>query len=192
MTGMTRGWWNWLAALALLWARPLLAGETSAFDGIPDIRFQYYAIEGRTPREIYESMRTRAPIGGDGLALTTWEISVDWREETRGSTCRVLDPRTRMAISVLLPRLRAGEELTPAGASFWRATLKGLEIHEAGHARIAWNHRDDFNRVALNASCRSIDRVAKENQARIEAIQQAYDRDTDHGRKQTPRLVIEE
>jgi predicted secreted Zn-dependent protease len=184
--------WRWLALSVLGLASPLFAAASSPFDGIPGIRFQYYAVAGGTPLEIYRSMGERGPDGGEALARTTWEMSVTWHEAKRGSVCRVDEPRAHMAITVLLPRLEESDELTPEGLAFWRATRKGLEIHEAGHARIAWEHRDDFNRAAAAAGCRSIQRVAKETQARIEAIQQAYDRDTNHGRNQTPKLVIRE
>lgn len=175
---------------ALASASPLMAGNSSPFDGIPGIRFRYYAVGGRTPLEIYRSMSERGPDDGEALARTTWEMSVNWHEATRGAVCRVDEPRTRMSITVLLPRLERSDELTREGLAFWRATIRGLEIHEAGHARIAWDHREDFNRVALRASCKTIDRVARAVQGRIEAIQQAYDRDTDHGRKQTPELEL--
>jgi len=178
--------WGWLMASAILPAGPLMAADHSPFDGIPGIRFEYYEVEGRTPREIYQSMEASAPRGGEGLAQTIWGIDVNWHEATHGSVCRVRDPRTRLSIRVVLPKLRQDEEPTRAGLAFWRATRKGLEIHEAGHARIAWDHRDDFNQAALSASCRSIDRVAREIQAKIAALQEAYDRDTDHGRRQTP------
>ena len=178
--------WMWLLAPALLLAGRAQAVDWALFEGMPGIRFQYYEVEGRTAREIYDAMRARAPRGTDGLAQTIWQIDVDWHEQTRGSTCRVLDPRTKLSMTVILPRLRQVEGMTPEAFRYWRATRRGLEIHEAGHARIAWDHRDDFNRAAQEASCKSITQVAKVTQERIEALQQEYDRVTDHGRNQTP------
>jgi predicted secreted Zn-dependent protease len=176
----------WLLAPALFMAGQAKAVDTALYEGIPDIRFEYYDVEGRTGREIYQSMRDRAPGTGDGLAQTVWQIDVNWHEQTRGSSCRVIGPRTNLSITVILPRLRQIEDMTPEAMRFWRATRRGLEIHEAGHARIAWDHRDDFNRAALKASCKSIKQVAKTTQDRIVAIQQEYDRVTNHGRSQTP------
>ncbi len=180
---------RWLVLCAALVGAPSIAAETSPYDGIPGISFSYYDIEGHTPQEIYASMKARSPMarsGSAGLGRTTWEMNVTWRESRRGSTCRVSEPVTRMTIAVLLPRLTT-RELTPRGLAYWRAVLRGLEIHEAGHARIAWDHREDFNRASRNASCSMIQQVAKTAQARISALQAAYDRDTKNGQTQTPK-----
>jgi len=178
-----------LAVPVLTVAAPLSPADISPFAGIPGIRFEHYDVEGRTPQEIYASMHARAPRdadGAQGLGRTSWQMDVHWRESRRGSSCTVSEPVVRMSISVLLPRLRTSP-VTPDGLAFWRASLRGLEIHEAGHARIAWDHRDDFKRAANHAKCKSIDTVARQTHARIAALQQAYDRETGHGRTQTPQ-----
>lgn len=183
-TNMMRG--RWLAAVALLSALAPAAARASPYAGIPGIRFNYYDIEGSTPGEIYASMRARSPMARDGsmgLGRTTWQMDVTWRERRQGSTCTVSEPKARMSISVLLPRLTT-RELTREGLAYWRATLRGLDIHEAGHARIAWDHRNDFYEAADGASCKSINQVAKRVQARVSALQAAYDRDTRHGQSQ--------
>ncbi len=180
---------RWLAAAALFLAAPLMSAAGSPFAGIPGIRFEYNEIEGDTPAQIYASMRERSPMvqgGSMGLGRTTWQMDVHWRERRQGSTCTVSEPVTRMSIIVLLPRLSRASNPTPRGLAYWRATRQGLEIHEAGHARIAWVHRDDFNRAAGKASCKSIQQVAQASQARIGALQAAYDRETRHGQLQTP------
>jgi predicted secreted Zn-dependent protease len=182
--------WGWLAASAALPASMLMAAGPSPFDGIPDIGFEYYEVEGRTPQEIYESMRARAPRKSEGLAHTIWNFDVTWEEARHGTACRVVEPSTRMSIRIILPRLTETAGLTPAGRSYWRKISGDLEAHEAGHARIAWEHRDDFNRAALRASCASVERIARDVRARIDAIQRAYDRDTDHGRRQTPEEAV--
>lgn len=175
------------SALLLLAVAPIGAAA-SPYAGIPGIRFEYYDIEGNTPLEIHDSMRARSPMrrnGTEGLGRTTWQMNVTWRESTRGGQCRVSEPRTRLSIAVLLPRLVTANP-SAEGLAYWRAVRQGLDIHEAGHARIAWEHRNDFNRAALRAGCKSIHQVAKASHARIAALQAAYDRKTDHGRLQTP------
>ena len=169
------------ALLAGLLAAPsplLAAGDP--FGGIPNLKFQYYDVEGRTPAEIYASMRARAPQKGDGVAHTAWHMRVGWQEVRRGSACRVSDARSSLSILVVLPRL-VTREVSRAGLDYWRRTLNGLEIHEAGHARIAHDHRDDFSRAGEGASCHDIRTIAAKVQARIEKIQADYDRDTKHG-----------
>ncbi len=175
-------------ACALLMIVPAAADAeilTTAFDDIPNIRFEYYDVEGTTPREIYNSMRARSPYSGDGVANTIWNIRTGWRQTRRGSTCVVADPMASLTIIVQLPRL-ASEAVTRQGLIFWQRVRGGLEEHEAGHARIAWEHRHDFLEAARDASCGSIKAVAAKTQARIEEIQEDYDRRTRHGLTQIP------
>lgn len=159
---------------------------SSPFAGMPNVKFQYYDVEGRTPAEIYQSMRARAPQKGDGVAHTAWHIRVGWRQARRGDGCEVADPITSLSIAVTLPRLVTSDGVTPQATDFWERTMRGLEIHEAGHARIAIDHRHDFVKAAAEADCGSIKDVAKRTQERIEAIQEDYDRRTRHGITQIP------
>lgn len=170
--------------VAALLATPALA-RSSPFDGIPGVKFRYYDVEGSTPAEIYKSMRARAPQKGGGVAHTAWHIRAGWGQVRRGSSCQVSDPQSSLSILVVMPRL-VTRELTPMAAEYWRRTLRGLEIHEAGHARIAYDHRNDFIRAARDATCGTIKRIAEQTQARIEKIQADYDRDTRHGLTQIP------
>lgn len=179
-----------VAAALLIGSAPALAAD-DPFAGIPNLKFQYYDVEGRTPAEIYASMRSRAPQKGDGVAHTAWHMRVGWQESRRGSTCRVSDPMASLSIVVVLPRL-VTREVTSQAIGYWRRTMRGLEIHEAGHARIAYEHRGDFARAGEGAGCREIRSIAARVQARIEKIQQDYDRDTNHGISQIPRPGEEE
>lgn len=178
----------WIAAGLIAFASPALAAEASPFDGIPNIKFDYYDIEGRTAAEIYASMRARAPRKGDGVAVTSWRLHAGWGEIRRGSRCEIENPATSLSIVVLLPRLITTEGVTDEGLAFWQSALRGLEIHEAGHARIAYDHRGDFAAAARKANCGSIKAVAARTQARIEKIQEDYDRETRHGMTQMPPI----
>jgi predicted secreted Zn-dependent protease len=177
--------------LGFLSAMPARAADPSPFHGIPNLKFEYHDIEGRTPADIYASMKERAPSGardGSGIARTAWHIKVGWREVRRGDHCAVSDPRSSLSIIIHLPRLINLTEVSPDGLAFWRSAIAGLEIHEGGHARIAWEHRNDFNRAALTANCKTVRRIAERTQERIKAIQAAYDRETRHGASQTPPI----
>ena len=176
---------RWLG-LTLFFAAPLLAAaEDDPFAGIPNVKFRYYEVEGRTPAEIYASLRARAPQRDDGVANTAWHMRVGWQEARRGSGCTVSDPMASLSITVMLPRL-VTSPLSRDAADYWRRTLRGLEIHEAGHARIALAHRNDFAEAGEGASCRDIHAIAARVQAKVEKIQADYDRDTDHGISQIP------
>ena len=187
----------WRCGLPLVMAAlsgPVIAADPSAADspfaGIPNIRFEYYDVEGITAADIYASMRVRAPKGAnaDGVAKTEWHLRVGWREAKRGGECDVADPLASLSLRVILPRLVNEDAVSPAGLAFWRAAIAGLEIHEAGHARIAWDHRNDFSRAARGATCKTIRKIATQTEDRIKALQDDYDRVTRHGITQTPPI----
>lgn len=165
------------------------AADPSPFDGIPGIRFDSYDVEGTTAAAIYASMHARGPRGDDGeaVARTTWRLRVGWQELHRGSDCQASNPLSSLTITVLLPRLKTrAEDVTPDGLAFWRRSLIGMQIHEAGHARIAYDHRDDFTRLASDMRCDRINALAERVKADISALQSDYDRTTRHGLSQVP------
>ncbi len=180
----------WLLATALFAAGPLAAAEPSPYEGIQGLRFEYYEIDGTTRREIYKSLMARGPNNGQHWGITRSQSRDRWRTLTQGSSCRVVDPETTLTITVLLPRHAREEELSDDVRHFWSGIRQRIRIHEAGHARIAWDHRNDFRRAAAKASCRSIERVAKEVGNKVRALQQAFDAETDYGRKGAPRLIL--
>ena len=184
---MKRGW---MLAPALFAAAPLMAAEPLPFDGISGLRFEYYEIEGSTRREIYNSLMARGPNNGQHWGITRSQTRDRWRTLTQGSSCRVVDPQTTLTITVLLPRHRREDELSEEVGQFWRAIRERIRIHEAGHARIAWDHRNDFRIAAAKANCRTITKVGEEVGNRIRALQQAFDAETDYGRKGAPRLIL--
>lgn len=184
---MNRGW---MLALALLASPPLIAAEPSPFEGISGLRFEYYEIEGSTRREIYNSLMQRGPNNGQHWGITRSQTRDRWRTFTQGSSCRVVEPETTLTITVLLPRHSREDELSEDVRQFWYGIRERIRIHEAGHARIAWDHRNDFRRAAAKANCRTIKKVGEEVGNRIRALQKAFDEETDYGRKGAPRLIL--
>jgi predicted secreted Zn-dependent protease len=158
-----------------------------AFSGMPGIVFRYYDLFGTNDRMLTiaaNSIRLRAPgTPGGATGLTTWSARMGWKQQDR-PVCRITQPRTALTIVVTLPRLAEPDRLAPETFQRWRAYIRTIERHEAGHARIALAHSRDFERAAANASCANIKAIAQATQQRIVALQDDYDRRTQHGRNQ--------
>ena len=180
----------WMLAPALFAAGPLGAAEPSPFDGIQGLLFEYYDVEGRTPREIYRSMMARSPNNGQHWGLTKSQSRDRWRTLAEGSSCRVVDVQTTLSITVLLPRHVQPDEMTDEGWAMWRTISGRIRAHEARHARIAWDHRNDFRKAASGKSCASIKRIPAEVGDNVRALQRAFDEETDYGRKGAPKLIL--
>jgi len=160
----------------------------AAFAGIPGISFQYYEVEGRDEQEIYAALQARgirSPDGQSATGVTRWGFQFRWGEHRDGNGgCRTYNPRAELIIGVILPRLRDADGLPPRARAWWGRYQRTIERHEAGHARIAWDHRDDFLRAGNGVRCADIKDIGNRVLARITALQQDYDRATEHGRKQ--------
>lgn len=176
-----------LAGIALAAASPAPRDVPAAFAGMPRIAFRYYDVSGRDEQQIYASLMRnvmRGPDGETASGLTRWGMRYRWGEYTDRRGCSVRDPRVDLDITVTLPRLADPDRASPRGRAWWEGYKRTIERHEAGHARIAFEHRDDFLRAAEGARCDEIKAIGDRVTARIAALQNDYDRITEHGQKQ--------
>ncbi len=158
-----------------------------AFAGLPPITFRYYDVHGETQETIFASVRAAA-LGTDPdaptSALTQWSPRFSWDTTTGPGGCFTRSPRVDMEVIVTLPRLANADKASPQALAAWKAYMAVIERHEAGHARIAFAHADDFAREALGARCEQMRPIGQRIIDRITALQEDYERRTQHGRAQ--------
>lgn len=176
------------AALLCTSAAPAPAAESpAAFAGMAGIVFRYYDVAGADERQIYAALQQRAPRRPDGsvaIGLTAWALDYRWDQLTDRRGCRARDPGADLRIIVTLPRLIDVDRLSPRARAWWTGYQHTIERHEAGHVRIALDHRDDFARAAEGSRCGDTKAIGEQIVQRIAALQEAYDRLTRHGRDQ--------
>jgi predicted secreted Zn-dependent protease len=163
--------------------QPAPAQAADPFAGIPNISFRYYEVRGTTSEQINASIRERGPESDDGggAGSTDYRIGYNWGERRNGSRCQVIDPAADFAAIVHLPRLTDVEKLSEPVRAGWRKLIAVLRTHEAGHARIAYDHVDEVRAAVAAAPCGKEQAWGKAVLDRIYRLQVDYDRRTSHG-----------
>lgn len=171
-----------LAAIVLA-SRPAPAQAPDPFAGIPNLKFRFYEVRGKNSAQINASLRKRGPRSDDGggAGSTDYRIAYSWGQKRIGSRCQVIDVVVRFAAIIHLPRLANEERLSEPVRLGWRKLIAVLRVHEAGHARIAYDHADEVRAAVAAAPCGQEEARGRVALDRIYRLQQDYDRRTSHG-----------
>lgn len=175
----------WGLALLLLLSLPAFAKVKSdgPFAGIPNLTFQYYWVSGRDLSAIRASMNAQRPTdphdGKPDDALTVWSYRWNYTQGPRRCQAKVF-----FSARVMLPRLRDESDVPAKVAARWRAYMARLEVHEAGHARIAYARMNDIRRALRAPRCATGNHVASAILDQVRRDNAAYDDKTHHGMKQ--------
>lgn len=161
-----------------------LAQSADPFAGIPNLTFRYYELTASDGSEINAAIMAQGPrgeTGGRGAGRTDYHIAYGWTETKSFRSCQVTNVRARFSAVVHLPRL-ADETRLPAPARVeWRQISAVLRVHEAGHARIAYDHIDEVWEAVSGAPCGKERMRGQAVVDRIARLQADYDRRTAHG-----------
>lgn len=153
----------------------------------------YYAIEGRTPRELMQQMSALGPYDKDGKerfwAHLTWLVT--WRYEHRqsGDQCRITSVTTDLRLDYVLPRWTNHDEAEPAFQALWRTFFTALRSHEDQHARHGIDAAREIDAALRNLpgqpTCTELERAANARAGAIAddyaARDVAFDEATRHG-----------
>jgi len=145
-----------LLSLALA-ASAALARQTPDPDplaGVPNVELVYYDVSGKNAAAIRKDMNAKRPVDADGRPFITRPRLADEATASKG----------------LLER--------------WRRYYRALTEHEAGHANLAYEHRDDVLSAIKGATCETAQAAGQAALDRIRALQRDYDARTRHGATQ--------
>jgi predicted secreted Zn-dependent protease len=180
----------------------LAASAASAPARAAGLQVVYYDISGRTAKDLFDQMQTRAPedrFGQRFPAYTEWRVTWNFRYESTPESCRLTELNASVEAKMTLPRWVDAGSAPASLLEEWQHYVGALRIHENGH----YAHGVEAAREvqALEGSippagdCAALTRqVTERAQAIMEkfrALDAQYDRDTNHGQKQGAVLVIE-
>lgn len=180
------------AGIALVFLACTTQSRLAAFPSDPLVRFDHYAVEGRTVEEIRRDLFAKGPrdqLGRRRAARTDWSLA--WRYACRPGpdACAVAQLETSSSITITLPSLRSA---VPRHVhSQWQAFRTALADHEDGHRRITLACRDELSRrlaqIGPARDCeqlqRELDATGYAVNADCQAQHAAFDRETEHGVK---------
>lgn len=174
---------NWQAGVIAA----TLAGSLAAAAGaatVPNIKYSYYTVSGRTPAEIYRAILKRGPTveGNKALASTSAVAEQDGDLTESPSSCLISDYRLKLSFTVRLPRIQNEAVLPPADRQLWRQFSAFLKQHELRHTQLWLSCAADLERqvTGLKArTCKEASRRAaatwKKSLARCDRLQEAFD-----------------
>jgi predicted secreted Zn-dependent protease len=156
-------------------------------------RTEHYLLDGATADDLRRQLAQRGPMGRERAvaAITRHALSVQyWRRQT-GDVCEAYGIRVEMEITMRLPRWRPRQAPAPALADQWRRLEHGLRLHEQGHRDngVEAAHRLDARLREIGAApdCGRLklafDASRREARQALQMREDAFDRDTDHGRR---------
>lgn len=153
----------------------------------------YYEIEGLSRAEITASLRAHGPDvrGQRFFGLTEWEMSVGYRPAEVEAGCAIDDLKVHVSTETHLPRWPSNAVASPALSGAWDRFITALDHHEDGHRVLAEEAAETVRQRLLAVSaptCDDLDGAARREMAAVmqeyEALQHAYDAETEHGRTQ--------
>jgi predicted secreted Zn-dependent protease len=115
--------------------------------------------------------------------LTKWNFDWTWPGDGKGG-CDLAHVSVGFRATVLLPRLMRPQNLDPQLARAWSRFIATLSLHEAGHVRHAYEHREDVANAIRTSTCENANAAARAAIAILSQYDVDYDAATRHGRSQ--------
>lgn len=155
-------------------------------------RTNYYRVSGTNFNEIRQSILRARPWRDPFDAITTWQVTWNFKLESSGDGCRSLGFSTVTSISINMPWWVAPTNATTETRERWATYYRQLLAHEAGHARIAGEAdvavRAELAKFVQAGDCSSLrtqlNDAGNRAVARHRELEKDYDRKTRHGAEQ--------
>lgn len=156
-------------------------------------RIEYYLVDGSTPEELRQQLAARGPMGrgGNVAAITRHTLSMQYWRRQVGDVCEAYGIRVDVDVTIHLPRWRPRQAPPPALSEQWRRLEHGLRIHEQGHRDNGIDAARELDArlrgIASAPDCRTLksafDAARRDVRQALQAREDAFDRETDHGRR---------
>lgn len=152
----------------------------------------FYDIHGSSEKALQDAMfKEQESLGG--VARTTWSVSYIYVAVNPGTPeCAIKNVKVPYTVKVTMPRWTDPENGTVILIWFWESYLKRLSAHEGHHVQILLDHIDDVQTAIESSSCETASKNAEAAIAEITRLQVEYDAVTDHGKKETLVLTLDE
>jgi len=182
-------------AVALLMPAAPVAGE-------PLIRLHtsYYYIDGPSAAVLAAQLDQKGPVGSGGVhyaGRTRWDIQWKFSTQQQGTVCQMKEVAIAIGVAQTMPRWR-GENKGAAGMkALWSKFIVALQRHEDRHKENGLNAGKEIETAVLAvkpaSNCEDLELTANTAAqavvSKYQALDEEYDRKTDHGRNQGATLL---
>jgi len=183
-----------LLACAVLVSMPAVA------EPLVRLHTSYYYIDGPSATVLAAQLDQNGPPEGDGkryAGKTRWDVQWKFRHEQQGTVCAMKDVAVAVGVAQTLPRWRGEDKGAAALKARWTRFIEALRRHEDGHKEHALKAGRQIEAAVLAvgpaSNCEDLGAAANAAAQAIvtkyQALDEEYDRKTDHGRNQGATLL---
>ena len=184
---------GWTVPLSLLVAP--VAGEPLA-----RVHTSYYYVDGPSATVLAAQLDQNGPVESDGkhyAGRTRWDIQWKFRHEQQGTSCYMKHAAVAVGIAQTLPKWRGESKGSASLKARWRKFIDALQRNEDGHKEHGLKAAGEIEAAMLAikpaGNCEDLEAAANAAAqaivAKFQALDEEYDRKTDHGRKQGSMLL---
>ncbi len=146
----------------------------------------FYDISGNTAAELRDALNAAGPTDGSGArwdAMCNWDFWWSWPGTADGS-CDLANVKVTYEVRVTFPHWLPPPGADPDLIARWEAYTQALAAHEQGHVDRAIEGVPTIADAIRTAGCDTANQAAYDATAHIQAVNDAYDAETDHGAAQ--------
>lgn len=184
--------WSCLLGLCMAWSAVADARDASPHVSLLETT-EYYTLDASTPDGLRRQIGERGPPGRErtSAAITRHTLSLQYWRRQVGDTCSAYGIQIEMAIAMRLPAWRPRGEPPPELVEQWRRLERALRDHEGGHRDngVAAAHAlyERLQSMREAPDCHTLksrfDLARREAREALQAREDAFDRETDNGRR---------
>jgi predicted secreted Zn-dependent protease len=178
----------------------MLLSAPAAGEPLVRMHTSYYYIDGPSATVLAAQLDNNGPVGADGshhAGRTRWDIQWKLRSQQQGTLCSMKEAAVAVGIAQTLPRWRGEDKGAPGLKALWTRFFDALQRHEDVHKQHGMKAGKEIEAAMLAVkpagNCEDLESAAnvraQEIVAKYKAMDEAYDRKTDHGRRDGVTLL---
>ncbi len=184
----------------ILFVLAVLASTPVAGEPLVRLHTSYYYIDGPSASLLAAQLDQNGPVGSDGKhypGRTRWDIQWKFKHEQQGTACSMKDVAVAVGIAQTVPKWRGEDKGASGLKALWTKFIDALQRHEDGHKDHGLKAGKEIETAILAvkpaSNCEDLDLAANTAAQAIvtkyQALDEEYDRKTDHGRNQGATLL---
>ena len=184
----------------ILFVLAVLTSIPASGEPLVRLHTSYYYIDGASATVLAAQLDQNGPVGSDGkhyAGKTRWDIQWKFRHEQKGTACSMSDVAIAVGIAQTMPKWRGEGKGATGLKALWTKFAEALQRHEDGHKAHGVKAAKEIEAAVLAirpaSNCEDLELAANTAAQAVvtkyKALDEEYDRKTDHGRNRGATLL---
>ena len=184
----------------ILFVLAVLISVPAAGEPLVRLHTSFYYIDGTSATVLAGQLDQHGPAGSDGKrypARTRWDIQWKFKHEQKGTVCSMTDVAIAVGVAQTMPKWRGEEKGATGLKALWTKFAEALQRHEDGHKEHGMKAAKEIEAAVLAvkpaSNCEDLELAANTAAQTVvmkyQALDEEYERKTDHGRNQGATLL---